>query len=324
MTWVAAGVEPDKRCACGSALGVRFGARRAARSGACPGYRSPIDREETAAHDLQRLCALTIPSRRGWRGGIGGNRRGSGRMLAPAASHWDRSTTRFPIADYAVADSIAAHHWHGAEPRKRRASTCPVSSTADVQLHTHPIPQEKPVHGQDLISGMSETSVGGLPRVASGLPSTVSVALSINGGLVNAEVDARLTLLDFLRERARLTGTKKGCNRGECGTCTLLVDGRRVNACMILMASLEGRRVTTIEGLATSGQLHPVQEAFIDKDAFQCGFCTPGQIMSAVGCINEGHASDPAEIREWMSGNLCRCAAYPQIVAAVRAAAQAL
>jgi xanthine dehydrogenase YagT iron-sulfur-binding subunit len=171
---------------------------------------------------------------------------------------------------------------------------------------------------------MSETNLGGLPTVASGLPSTVSVALSINGGLVNAEVDTRLTLLDFLRERARLTGTKKGCNRGECGTCTLLVDGRRVNACMILMASLEGRRVTTIEGLATSGQLHPVQEAFIDKDAFQCGFCTPGQIMSAVGCINEGHASDPAEIREWMSGNLCRCAAYPQIVAAVRAAAQAL
>ena len=170
---------------------------------------------------------------------------------------------------------------------------------------------------------MSETNLGGLTRVASGLPSTVSVALSINGGLVNAEVDTRLTLLDYLRERARLTGTKKGCNRGECGTCTLLVDGRRVNACMILMASLEGRRVTTIEGLATSGQLHPVQEAFIDQDAFQCGFCTPGQIMSAVGCINEGHANDPAEIREWMSGNLCRCAAYPQIVAAVRAAAQA-
>jgi xanthine dehydrogenase YagT iron-sulfur-binding subunit len=151
-----------------------------------------------------------------------------------------------------------------------------------------------------------------------------SVALSINGDSVNAEVDTRLTLLDFLRERARLTGSKKGCNRGECGTCTLLVDGRRVNACMILMASLEGRRVTTIEGLATKGQLHPVQEAFIDHDAFQCGFCTPGQIMSAVGCINEGHANDPAEIREWMSGNLCRCSAYPQIVAAVRAGAEAL
>jgi xanthine dehydrogenase YagT iron-sulfur-binding subunit len=180
------------------------------------------------------------------------------------------------------------------------------------------------LHQPDLIIDSVDASLGGSPRVGSQLPSTVSVALSINGDSVNAEVDTRLTLLDFLRERARLTGTKKGCNRGECGTCTLLVDGRRVNACMILMASLEGRLVTTIEGLAIKGQLHPVQEAFIDQDAFQCGFCTPGQIMSAVGCINEGHANDTAEIREWMSGNLCRCSAYPQIVAAVRAAAEAL
>jgi len=149
----------------------------------------------------------------------------------------------------------------------------------------------------DLIIDSGDANRGGSPRVASPLPTTLSVALSINGDPVNAEVDTRLTLLDFLRERAGLTGTKKGCNRGECGTCTLLVDGRRLNACMILMASLEGRRVTTIEGLATKGQLHPVQEAFIDQDAFQCGFCTPGQIMSAVGCINEGHASDMAEIR---------------------------
>ena len=176
----------------------------------------------------------------------------------------------------------------------------------------------------DLIIDSGDANRGGSPRVASPLPTTLSVALSINGDPVNAEVDTRLTLLDFLREGARLTGTKKGCNRGECGTCTLLVDGRRVNACMILMASLEGRRVTTIEGLATKGQLHPVQEAFIDHDAFQCGFCTPGQIMSAVGCIIEGHANDTAEIREWMSGNLCRCSAYPQIVAAVRAAAEAM
>jgi xanthine dehydrogenase YagT iron-sulfur-binding subunit len=180
------------------------------------------------------------------------------------------------------------------------------------------------VHETDLITDGGEAHVDASPSVASRLPSTVSVALSINGDAVNAEVDTRLTLLDFLRERARLTGTKKGCNRGECGTCTLLVDGRRVNACMILIASLEGRQVITIEGLATKGELHPVQEAFIDQDAFQCGFCTPGQIMSAVGCITEGHANDPAEIRDWMSGNLCRCSAYPQIVAAVRAAAQAL
>jgi xanthine dehydrogenase YagT iron-sulfur-binding subunit len=180
------------------------------------------------------------------------------------------------------------------------------------------------VHESDLILDSDETTPGSSSSVASQLRSTVSVELSINGDALNAEVDTRVTLLDFLRERARLTGTKKGCNRGECGTCTVLVDGRRVNACMILITSLEGCRVTTIEGLATEGQLHPVQEAFIDQDAFQCGFCTSGQIMSAVGCINEGHATEPAEIREWMSGNLCRCSAYPQIVAAVRAAAEAL
>ena len=180
------------------------------------------------------------------------------------------------------------------------------------------------MHESDLIALSDETNLAASPSVASRLPSSVSVTVSINGDAVNVEVDTRLTLLDFLRERARMTGTKKGCNRGECGTCTLLVDGRRVNACMILMASLEGRRVTTIEGLATAGELHPVQQAFIDHDAFQCGFCTPGQIMSAVGCITEGHANDPAEVREWMSGNLCRCSAYPQIVAAVRAAAEAL
>jgi xanthine dehydrogenase YagT iron-sulfur-binding subunit len=180
------------------------------------------------------------------------------------------------------------------------------------------------VHEPDLITDSDDTPPAGSPSVTSRLPSTASVELSINGDAVNADVDTRLTLLDFLRERAHLTGTKKGCNRGECGTCTVLVDGRRVNACMILITALAGRRVTTIEGLATNGRLHPVQEAFIDHDAFQCGFCTPGQIMSAVGCINEGHTADPAEIREWMSGNLCRCSAYPQIVAAVRAAAEAL
>ena len=170
----------------------------------------------------------------------------------------------------------------------------------------------------------SEPSLASAPSGASQAPCTLTVTLTINGEPVSADVDARLTLLDFLRERARLTGTKKGCNRGECGTCTLLVDGRRVNACMILIASLDGRRVTTIEGLAAEGELHPVQHAFIDHDAFQCGFCTPGQIMSALGCIDEGHANDPGEIREWMSGNLCRCSAYPQIVAAVRAAAKEL
>jgi len=121
-----------------------------------------------------------------------------------------------------------------------------------------------------------------------------------------------------VREQLQLTGTKKGCNLGECGACTVHLDGRRVNACMVLAAAADGRAVTTIEGLADGGRLHPVQQAFIDHDGLQCGFCTPGQIMSAVALLAEGHAGSDAEIREWMSGNLCRCAAYPQITAAVR------
>jgi xanthine dehydrogenase YagT iron-sulfur-binding subunit len=135
-------------------------------------------------------------------------------------------------------------------------------------------------------------------------------------------VEPRVTLLDLLRERLDLTGTKKGCNEGACGACTVLVDGQRMNACLALAVSCEGREVTTVEGLAArDGSLHPVQQAFIDHDAFQCGYCTPGQILSAVACIREGHATDEASVREWMSGNLCRCSAYPQIVAAVLDAA---
>jgi xanthine dehydrogenase YagT iron-sulfur-binding subunit len=136
-------------------------------------------------------------------------------------------------------------------------------------------------------------------------------------------VDARVTLLDLLREHLDLTGAKKGCNHGECGACTVLLDGRRVNACLVLAAALAGREVVTVEGLASGEQLHPVQRAFIDHDAFQCGFCTPGQVISAVACIDEGHIADEHEIREWMSGNICRCSSYPQIVEAVKAAAGA-
>jgi xanthine dehydrogenase YagT iron-sulfur-binding subunit len=136
--------------------------------------------------------------------------------------------------------------------------------------------------------------------------------------------EARVSLLDLLRERLQLTGTKKGCNEGACGACTVLLDGRRVNACMILAASCHGRLVTTVEGLAApDGTLHAVQQAFIDHDAFQCGYCTPGQLVSAVACIHEGHTHSAAEIAEWMSGNICRCSAYPQIVAAVEQAAKA-
>jgi xanthine dehydrogenase YagT iron-sulfur-binding subunit len=148
------------------------------------------------------------------------------------------------------------------------------------------------------------------------------VHVEINGVDYRLQLEPRITLLDMLREQLRLTGTKKGCNRGECGACTVLLDGRRVNACLVLAAAAADRKVTTIEGLADGPQLHPVQQAFIDHDAFQCGFCTCGQIMSAVGCIAEGHTGSNTEIREWMSGNICRCSAYPQIAAAVAAVAK--
>jgi xanthine dehydrogenase YagT iron-sulfur-binding subunit len=149
----------------------------------------------------------------------------------------------------------------------------------------------------------------------------VSTTLNINGREQRVALDARTTLLDAVREHLGLTGTKKGCDHGQCGACTVLVENRRVLSCLTLAASVQGRAVTTIEGLAKpNGELHPMQQAFIDHDAFQCGYCTPGQIMSAVACVNEGHAGNDADIREYMSGNLCRCAAYPNIVAAVNQA----
>lgn len=152
----------------------------------------------------------------------------------------------------------------------------------------------------------------------------VSVTVSVNDVVHRLDVRSDVTLLDLLREQLQLTGTKKGCNRGECGACTVMLDNRRVNACFVFAATLDGRRVTTIEGIASPGSLHPVQKAFIACDAFQCGFCTSGQVMSAIGCIKEGHTRSNAEIREWMSGNLCRCSAYPQIASAVEMAASEL
>jgi xanthine dehydrogenase YagT iron-sulfur-binding subunit len=150
---------------------------------------------------------------------------------------------------------------------------------------------------------------------------TLNLQLNINGHTHTLEVEPRVTLLDALRERLGLTGTKKGCDQGQCGACTVHVDGQRVLACLTLAAQVEGRKVTTIEGLGKD-ELHPVQAAFLERDAFQCGYCTPGQIMSAVACIREGHAGSDDEIREYMSGNLCRCGAYPNIVAAIRQAAE--
>jgi xanthine dehydrogenase YagT iron-sulfur-binding subunit len=146
------------------------------------------------------------------------------------------------------------------------------------------------------------------------------IVLNVNGRDYRIEGDSRITVLDALRERIGLTGTKKGCDHGQCGACTVHVDGRRVNACLMLARQAEGSRITTVEGLAQGGSLHPVQAAFIRHDGFQCGYCTSGQIMSAVACIREGHAGDHDQIREWMSGNICRCGAYPGICAAIEEA----
>ena len=149
-------------------------------------------------------------------------------------------------------------------------------------------------------------------------PVVVAVVLVVNGKKHEVPLEPRVSLLDALREHLGLTGSKKGCDQGTCGACTVWGDGRRVLACLTLAVACEGREVTTIEGLSSGGDLHPMQAAFIERDAFQCGYCTPGQIMSAVALLEEGHAGDDAQIAEWMSGNICRCAAYPNIRAAIR------
>jgi xanthine dehydrogenase YagT iron-sulfur-binding subunit len=152
----------------------------------------------------------------------------------------------------------------------------------------------------------------------SGTAGSVNVGLKINGKDYTLEVDPRVTLLDALRERLHLTGSKKGCDHGQCGACTVLVNGRRINSCLSLAVTHEGDEITTIEGLAHGDELHPVQAAFIEHDGFQCGYCTPGQICSTVALLQENHANSDAEIREWMSGNICRCGAYPNILAAIK------
>ena len=160
------------------------------------------------------------------------------------------------------------------------------------------------------------TDVASPPAVRG--PEAGTVVLTVNGQVRELPAEPRVSLLDALREHLGLTGSKKGCDQGTCGACTVWVDGRRVLACLTLAVTCEGHEVTTIEGLAPGGDLHPMQAAFIDRDAFQCGYCTPGQIMSAVALLEEGHAGDDVEIAEWMSGNICRCAAYPNIRAAIR------
>ena len=170
------------------------------------------------------------------------------------------------------------------------------------------------------------TAAGGAApqsRAADTTPVREDVLLRVNGTEHLLALDPRTTLLDALREHLRLTGSKKGCGLGQCGACTVLMDGKRIKSCLMLAALVGEREITTIEGLAEGERLHPLQSAFIERDAFQCGYCTPGQIMAGVACIAEGHAGSAQEIRDWMSGNLCRCGAYDHIVAAIQDAAAA-
>jgi xanthine dehydrogenase YagT iron-sulfur-binding subunit len=185
-----------------------------------------------------------------------------------------------------------------------------------------------PITRRDLLTSMPALALSRLavaepptPLAAARDSSRVSTRLIVNGKAHDLELDPRTTVLDALREHLHLTGTKKGCDQGQCGACTVLISGERVLSCLTLAAATNDRPLATIEGLAgTDGGLHPVQRAFIEQDGFQCGYCTPGQIMSAIACISEGHATTDEDIREYMSGNLCRCGAYPKIVAAVRQA----
>jgi xanthine dehydrogenase YagT iron-sulfur-binding subunit len=171
--------------------------------------------------------------------------------------------------------------------------------------------------GPNLI-GAASLNQGDATSAAGATSDSVNVHLKINGKDYALDVEPRVTLLDALRERLHLTGSKKGCDHGQCGACTVLVNGRRINSCLSLAVTHEGDEITTIEGLANGEELHPMQSAFIEHDGFQCGYCTSGQICSAVACVKEGHANSDDEIREWMSGNICRCGAYPNILAAIK------
>ncbi|SRR5579883_346065 len=193
--------------------------------------------------------------------------------------------------------------------RRRRFGQIAIASTLGTILES--------VRSQALAQGMSQSH----PPVSAQSPdcsSVVDVKLHVNGVEHALKIEPRVTLLDVLRERLNLTGSKKGCDHGQCGACTVLIDGRRVNSCLTFAIMHTDAAITTIEGLAQGDTLHPMQAAFLAHDGFQCGYCTPGQICSAVGLVNEGHAKSDAEIREQMSGNICRCGAYPNIVAAVR------
>jgi xanthine dehydrogenase YagT iron-sulfur-binding subunit len=216
-----------------------------------------------------------------------------------------------------------------------RAQACaaPISAAEAVMTDTTDSPAASGFNRRKFIAGAAGTAVVPLAARAEAPTGTVpvpnpsspvDVTLRVNGESKSVAIDARTTVLDALREHLGLTGSKKGCDHGQCGACTVLIDGRRVLSCLTLALAAEGQQILTIEGLSKGGELHPMQQAFVDQDAFQCGYCTPGQIMSAVACVKEGHADSDEDIREYMSGNICRCAAYPNIVAAVKQAASAI
>ena len=238
---------------------------------------------------------------------------------------------------------------HAAAPRRHRnqirtlvlvdraqAQACVLlHSVAEASLSDNADPgKSSGFNRRAFIAGAAGTAVAPFAARAAGAASgptdkqdaslPVQITLNVNGADRQLTIDARTTVLDALREHIGLTGSKKGCDHGQCGACTVLIGGRRVVSCLTLALVAQGQPILTIEGLGGDNQLHPMQQAFIDQDAFQCGYCTPGRIMSALACVREGHATSDDEIREYMSGNLCRCAAYPNIVAAIKQAAPAI
>jgi xanthine dehydrogenase YagT iron-sulfur-binding subunit len=228
--------------------------------------------------------------------------------------------TTIPAAPVGRRRSLTADNGDG----ECRAWECAPKMQAliECEISLSTITRREVITGGAALAAVAAEPVLARPREAptETAPGLVPVSLKVNGKTHRLNLDGRVTVLDALREHLHLTGSKKGCDQGQCGACTIHIDGERVLSCLTLAVAVQGKKIEMIEGLAAHGELHPMQQAFIDQDGFQCGYCTPGQIMSAIACVREGHAKSDADIREYMSGNLCRCAAYPKIVAAIKQA----